>query len=54
VAIEAEQILIQEWKEIRETLRYFGNKRFAQLTVFIAANGFLLDSYLAAPRQILG
>lgn len=39
-------LLLEEWKEIRETLRYFGNKRFAQLTVFIAASGFMLDAFL--------
>jgi hypothetical protein len=38
-------ILIAEWKEIRESLRYFGNKRFAQLTVFIAVSGFMVNAH---------
>ena len=42
-------LLIEEWKEIRESLRYFGNKRFAQLTVFIAASGFMLDGFFNRP-----
>jgi hypothetical protein len=42
-------ILLEEWKDIRETLRYFGNKRFAQLTVFIAVSGFMFDSFLKRP-----
>jgi hypothetical protein len=42
-------LLLEEWKEIRESLRYFGNKRFAQLTVFIAASGFMLDAFLSRP-----
>jgi len=44
--MEKNQILLEEWKEIRETLRYFGNKRFAQLTVFIAATGFMINAFL--------
>lgn len=40
------ELLLEEWKDIRESLRYFGNKRFAQLTVFIAATGFLASSFL--------
>lgn len=40
------QVLLEEWKEIRESLRYFGNKRFAQLTVFIAASGFMFENFL--------
>lgn len=34
-----------EWKDIRETLRYFGNKRFTQLTVFIAISGFMFNAF---------
>ena len=45
------EILLAEWQEIRESLRYFGNKRFAQLTVFIAANGFLVNAIYAAFRD---
>ena len=44
--MDEKQILLEEWKDIRETLRYFGNKRFAQLTVFIAASGFMIDAFL--------
>ncbi|OKH12310.1 hypothetical protein [[Limnothrix rosea] IAM M-220] len=43
--MDREELLIEEWKDIRESLRYFGNKRFAQLTVFIAANGFLISNF---------
>ena len=38
------EILLAEWKEVRESLRYFGNKRFAQMTVFIAANALLFHA----------
>jgi hypothetical protein len=41
-----DEALLEEWKDIRETLRYFGNKRFAQLTVFIAATGYLASTFL--------
>ena len=41
------QILLEEWKEVRESLRYYGNKRFAQLTVFIAVTGFMVDAFFA-------
>jgi hypothetical protein len=44
--MDKNEFLLQEWKDIRETLRYFGNKRFAQLTVFIAATGFLASNFL--------
>ena len=40
------EIRVTEWKDVRETLRYFGNKRFAQLTVFIAAQGAAITAYL--------
>ncbi len=39
------QQLLEEWKDIRETLRNFGNKRFAQLTVFIGVSGFMFDAF---------
>jgi len=42
-------ILLAEWKEIRETLRYFGNNRFAQLTVFLAAEGATIGGFLKEP-----
>ncbi len=42
--MDEKEALLAEWKEIRETLRYFGNKRFAQLTVFIAVTGFLVKA----------
>ena len=45
--MDTQQILIDEWKEVRETIRYFGNKRFAQLTVFIAASGFLANAFFS-------
>lgn len=45
------EILLAEWREIRESLRYFGNKRFAQLTVYIAANGFLVNALYAALKD---
>jgi hypothetical protein len=38
------EILLAEWQDVRESLRYFGNKRFAQITVFVAANGFLFNA----------
>jgi hypothetical protein len=38
------EILLTEWKEIRESLRYFGNKRFAQMTVFLAANALFFNA----------
>lgn len=42
---DTKQQLLEEWKDIRETLRYFGNKRFAQLTVFITVSGFMFDAF---------
>jgi len=47
---ETKQQLLEEWKDIRETLRYFGNKRFAQLTVFIAVSGFMFDAFFKQPE----
>jgi len=44
IDLDENRFLLEEWKEIRESLRYFGNKRFAQLTVFIAATGFMLKA----------
>lgn len=44
--MDNKDILLAEWKEIRETLRYFGNKRFAQLTVFLAAEGATISAFL--------
>lgn len=49
---ESKQILLEEWKEIRESLRYFGNKRFSQLTVFIAVNGFMFDAFFKQPNRL--
>ena len=48
------ELLLTEWKEVRESLRYFGNKRFAQLTVFIAANGFLINACFARDNPLPG
>ncbi|MDB5870112.1 MAG: hypothetical protein JWP96_2444 [Polaromonas sp.] len=48
-----EEQLMDEWKEIRETLRYFGNKRFAQLTVFLAVNGFAIDAFFKQEHEVL-
>ena len=42
---ETKLVLLEEWKEVRESLRYFGNKRFAQLTVYIATTGFLVGAH---------
>ncbi len=51
------EILVTEWPDIRDSLRAFGNKRFAQLTVFMAATGFMFDGFLKqterAPRLAL-
>jgi len=44
--MDKDQILLEEWKEVRTSLRYFGNKRFAQLTVFIAASGLMISAFL--------
>ena len=44
--MDDKEILISEWKEVRETLRYFGNKRFAQLTVFLVAEGAAISAFL--------
>ena len=41
-----DEILLEEWKEVRTTLRHFASKRFAQLTVFIAAAGFMFSELL--------
>ena len=54
-----DEILLEEWKEVRTSLRHFGSKRFAQLTVFIAAAGFMFAELLkpAAPHpavRVLG
>ena len=46
--MDDKEILLEEWKDIRETLRYFGNKRFAQLTVFLAAEGAAISAFLGA------
>lgn len=43
----ANNLLIEEWKEIRSSVKYFGNMRFAQLTVYMAASGFLFKQALA-------
>jgi len=43
--VDDNEIRLSEWKEVRETLRYFGNKRFAQLTVFIAAEGVVMSAF---------
>src|SRR5438067_357639 len=50
---DASDMLFGEWKEVRESLRYFGNKRFAQLTVFLTGSGLLFSAVLGnpAPRQ---
>ena len=45
-------ILLAEWKEIRESLRYFGNKRFAQLTVFLAAEGATINAFLSPSEDL--
>ena len=45
--------LLDEWKDIRETLRYFGNKRFAQLTVYLAINGFAIDAFFKQEQEVL-
>lgn len=42
------EILLSEWKEVRESLRYFGNKRFAQMTVFLAANALFFNAVYTA------
>lgn len=46
------EILLAEWKDVRESLRYFGNKRFAQITVFVAANGFLFNAVYKQIRNV--
>lgn len=46
--MDDKEILLEEWKDIRETLRSFGNKRFAQLTVFLAAEGAAISAFLNA------
>jgi hypothetical protein len=47
--MNADAVLLEEWKEVRETLRYTGNIRFAQLTVFMAATGVLLSAAAGHP-----
>ena len=42
---EEREILLTEWKAIREALLYFGNRRFAQFTVFMAISGFLFKFF---------
>ena len=44
--VEERKLLVDEWKEVRESLRYFGNKRFNQLTVFIAGTGLALNVFI--------
>jgi hypothetical protein len=44
--MDRKEILVEEWKDIRASLRYFGNKRFAQLTVFLATTGFMFKYVL--------
>ncbi len=46
------EILLTEWKEIRESLRSFGNRRFARLTVFLAANALLLNAVYSGPNAL--
>lgn len=46
--MDDKEILLEEWKDIRESIRYFGNKRFAQLTVFLAAEGAAISAFLNA------
>jgi hypothetical protein len=46
--MDDKEILLEEWKDIRETLRYFGNKRFARLAVFLAAEGAAISAFLNA------
>ncbi|MCP3873080.1 MAG: hypothetical protein GY699_08000 [Desulfobacteraceae bacterium] len=50
--MDDKDIWVAEWQETRESLRYFGNKRFAQLTVFIAASGFLLNGFIQQAATI--
>jgi len=45
MSLDKERVNLEEWKEIRKTLRYFGNKRFAQLTVYIAANALIFKPF---------
>jgi hypothetical protein len=47
------EILLAEWKEIRESLRSFGNKRFTQLTVFIAATSFMVNALFGQSERTL-
>ena len=49
---EKKLILLEEWKDIRETIRYFGTKRFPQLTVYIAANGFMLSEFFKQSSKL--
>jgi len=48
------QVLLEEWKDIRATLRYFGNKRFAQLTIFMAASGFMFKALVDRRQAFTG
>ncbi len=43
---EEREILLLEWKAIREALVNFGNRRFPQLTLFMVASGFLFKTFL--------
>lgn len=45
MSLTSEELYLAEWKEIRESLRYFGNKRFAQLTIFMLATGSLFKLF---------
>lgn len=49
-----DDMLMQEWKDVRETLRYFGTKRFAQMTVFLAASGVMLNEVLHSSHSVFG
>lgn len=41
------EILLAEWTEVRESLRSFGHRRFAQMTVFLAANALFFNAIYA-------
>ena len=45
---EEMEILLTEWKAIREALLFFGRRRFAQFTVFMAANAFLVTMFITS------
>jgi len=44
--------LLTEWKAIREALLYFGNRRFAQFTVFMVASGFSFKNFLELDNKL--